>query len=141
MRLRPETVLADMAFKYKKHYTVEEAREMLPQLRKWLDELNRHRRRVTQLDQRLEQLLAAGDDLGGDSVNDWIKNLSGIQKNLARFQKRDIQIKDLERGLVDFPAVLGGKEVFLCWEQDEDDIEYWHDLDTGYSGRERLPEA
>jgi hypothetical protein len=141
MRPRPRTGLADMAFKYKKHYTVEEAREMLPQLRKWLDELNRHRRRVAQLDQRLEQLLAAGDDLGGDSVNEWIKNLTGIQKNLARFQKRDIQIKDLERGLVDFPAVLGGKEVFLCWEQDEDDIEYWHDLDTGYSGRERLPEA
>jgi hypothetical protein len=31
--------------------------------------------------------------------------------------------------------------VFLCWEQDEDDIEFWHDLDTGYAGRERLPEA
>lgn len=130
-----------MAFKFKKHYTVEEARAMLPQLRKWLDELNRHRRRVTQLDQRLEQLLAAGDDLGGDSVNDWIKSLSGIQKSLARFQKHEIQVKDLERGLVDFPAVIGGKEVFLCWEQDEDDIEYWHDLDTGYAGRERLPEA
>ncbi len=130
-----------MAFKFKKHYTVEEAREMLPQLRKWLDELNRHRRRVTQLDGRLEQLLAAGDDLGGDSVNDWIKNLCGIQRNLARFQKHEIQVKDLERGLVDFPAVIGGKEVFLCWEQDEDDIEYWHDLDTGYAGRERLPEA
>lgn len=130
-----------MAFKYKKHYTVEEAREMLPQLRTWLDELNRHRRRVAQLDQRLEQLLGAGDDLGGDSVNDWIRNLSGIQKNLAHFQKRDIQIKDLERGLLDFPAVIGGREVFLCWEQDEEDIEFWHDLDTGYSGRERLPEA
>jgi hypothetical protein len=130
-----------MAFKYKKHYTVEEAREMLPQLRQWLDELNRHRRRVNQLDQRLGQLLAAGDDLGGDSVNDWIKNLGGIQKNLAHFQSREIQIKDLERGLVDFPAILGGREVFLCWEQDEEDIEYWHDLDTGYAGRERLPEA
>ena len=130
-----------MDFKFKKHYTVEEAREMLPQIRKSLDELNRHRRRVTQLDQRLGQLLAVGDDLGGESVNDWIKNLSGIQKNLAWFQKREIQVKDLDRGLVDFPAIMGGKEVFLCWEQDEEDIEFWHDLDTGYAGRERLPEA
>ena len=51
------------------------------------------------------------------------------------------QIKDLERGLIDFPAIVAGREVFLCWEQDEDDIEYWHDLDTGYAGREKLPEA
>ncbi|MFO1512143.1 MAG: DUF2203 family protein [Verrucomicrobiota bacterium] len=54
------------------------------------------------------------------------------------FNAADIQIKDLERGLLDFPAIIGGKEVFLCWEQDEDAVEFWHDLDTGYSGRERL---
>jgi hypothetical protein len=44
----------------------------------------------------------------------------------------------VDRGLVDFPAILGGREVFLCWEKDEQDIEYWHDLDSGYSGRERF---
>ena len=36
------------------------------------------------------------------------------------------------------PCIIGGKEVFLCWEKDEDDIEFWHDLETGYGGRERL---
>ncbi|HEU0039976.1 MAG TPA: DUF2203 family protein [Verrucomicrobiae bacterium] len=40
--------------------------------------------------------------------------------------------------MVDFPAIIGGKEVFLCWEQDEAGIEFWHDLDAGYGGRERL---
>jgi hypothetical protein len=44
----------------------------------------------------------------------------------------------MARGLVDFPAIMGGKEVFLCWESDEDDIEFWHDLETGYGGREKL---
>ncbi|MBI3881959.1 MAG: DUF2203 family protein, partial [Verrucomicrobia bacterium] len=53
-------------------------------------------------------------------------------------ERREIQIKDLERGLVDFPAILGGREVFLCWESGEDDIEFCHDLATGYAGRERL---
>jgi len=47
-------------------------------------------------------------------------------------------VKDLDRGLVDFPSLKGDKEVFLCWEQDEDDIQFWHDLDSGYAGRERL---
>ena len=57
---------------------------------------------------------------------------------LQEFQRREIQVKDLQRGLVDFPAMLEGREVFLCWEQDEEDIEFWHELDGGYAGRERL---
>jgi hypothetical protein len=130
-----------MNYRFKKHYTVEEARELLPKLRVWLADLNRHRQRVVQFDERLGQILAQGSDAGGELVNDWIKSLAGIQKLLIRFRKLDIQIKDLERGLVDFPAIMAGKEVFLCWEQDEDDIEFWHDLDTGYAGRERLPGA
>jgi|SRR6185503_849559 len=130
-----------MAFQFRKHYTLEEARALLPQLREWLSDLNRARGTVTQLDQRLGQILGAGYDAGGSLVNDWIRQLAVIQKLLNCFRKREIQIKDIERGLIDFPAVLAGREVFLCWEQDEEDIEFWHDLDTGYAGRERLPEA
>lgn len=130
-----------MGHQFKKHYTVEQAREMIPQLRVWIRELNEHRERVKQLDERLGQLLASGADAGGELVNEWIKHLAGLQKHLACFRELDIQIKDLERGLVDFPAFIAGKEVFLCWEHDEDDIEFWHDLDTGFAGRERLPEA
>ena len=39
---------------------------------------------------------------------------------------------------MDFPAIVAGREVFLCWETDEDTVEHWHDLDTGFAGRERL---
>jgi hypothetical protein len=39
---------------------------------------------------------------------------------------------------VDCPAIIGGKEVFLCWEQEDEDIEFWHDIESGYGGRERL---
>jgi hypothetical protein len=49
-----------------------------------------------------------------------------------------VQIKDFDRGLVDFPHLRDGREVFLCWELDEDDIAFWHDIDGGYAGRERL---
>jgi hypothetical protein len=57
---------------------------------------------------------------------------------LQEFRRRQIQVKDLRRGLLDFPALRDGREVFLCWEKDEEDIEFWHDLETGYGGRERL---
>jgi len=89
-------------------------------------------------EKRLTSLTVSGNDLGGDLVNRWTRTLAAMQEVLGEFQKREILIKDLERGLLDFPAIIGGKEVFLCWEQDEEDVEFWHDLDTGYGGRERL---
>jgi len=130
-----------MDHRFEKHYTREEARALLPQVRHWLKQLNGLRHDLERHDKRLNSLRSSGQDLGGETVNQWIRGLAELQAVLGEFQKREIQIKDLERGLVDFPAIIGGKEVFLCWEQDEDDIEFWHDLDTGYAGRERLPEA
>lgn len=127
-----------MAFQFRKHYSREEARALLPQVREWLKHLVQLRQRLNDSDQKLGPMLAAGNDLGGELVNNWIKTLSQIKSVLREFQDRQIQIKDLDRGLIDFPAILAGKEIFLCWEQDEEDIEYWHDLDTGYAGRERL---
>lgn len=130
-----------MTFHFKKHYTIEEARALLPQVRQWLGELHQHRQKVTQLDQRIEQLVGAGQDAGGELVNDLVRSLAGLKRGLQHFRTREIQIKDLDRGLIDFPAILAGREVFLCWEKDEADIEFWHDLESGYAGRERLPEA
>jgi hypothetical protein len=127
-----------MKHQFHKHYTREEAQALLPQLREWLAELNRLRAEVERYDKRLGGLNAAGQDVGGETVNQWIRALAGMQAILAEFQHRQIFIKDLSRGLVDFPAIIGGREVFLCWEADEDKIEFWHDLETGYSGREKL---
>jgi hypothetical protein len=127
-----------MPHRFTKHYTRDEARALLPQIREWLATLARLRAEVERYEQRLSGLNAEGRDTGGDTVNRWIRALAGMQEILAGFQQRQIFVKDLTRGLVDFPAILGGKEVFLCWESDEEDIEFWHDLETGYGGREKL---
>ena len=52
--------------------------------------------------------------------------------------QRGIALKDVEQGLVDFPAVRDGRVVFLCWKQGEDEIRFWHELDTGFAGRQPL---
>ncbi len=127
-----------MPFHFQKHYSLEEARALLPQVREWLTELNQLRRRLKLTDDRVGQMIAGGADAGGPSINAQVKLLADFQNVAQEFARREIQIKDIERGLIDFPAIIGGKEVFLCWEQDEDDIEFWHDLETGYAGRERL---
>ena len=125
-------------FKFKKHYTTDEARLLLPQIGKWLARLNHCRERIEQLEKRFEGLLAEGYDIGGDNVNEYIRTLTDLRSVLVEFHTREIQIKDVERGLIDFPSMREGREVFLCWQSGEEDIEHWHELDSGFAGREPI---
>jgi hypothetical protein len=127
-----------MKHRFDKHYTREEANELLPQIRQWLERLNRLREDLHRYEKRLSGLTGQGNDIGGETVNNWIRALADMQGLLSEFQRRQIFIKDLERGLLDFPALIGDREVFLCWESDEETVEFWHELETGYGGRERL---
>jgi hypothetical protein len=117
-----------MAHHFQKHYTRDEARELLPRVRQWLKHIKELKAEVQKCEERLGGLMAPGCDLGGELVNRWIRTLAGLEALFLEFHRREIQIKDVERG----------REVFLCWEQDDEDIEFWHDLDAGYAGRERL---
>lgn len=127
-----------MDWQFSKHYTRDEARALLPQIRVWLARLSQGRQQLATMEDQMGPRLVGGEDLGGELVNRWCRALAEIQTLVAEFERREIQIKDVDRGLIDFPSFIGGKEVFLCWEQDEDDIEFWHDLSSGYAGRERL---
>jgi hypothetical protein len=127
-----------MPHRFQKHYTREEARALLPEIRGWLGRLSELHKSIDRQETKLQGMIAPQTDQGGQLVNDWVRNLAQFRTLLVEFYRRDIQVKDLDRGLIDFPAIIGGREVFLCWEQDEEDIEFWHDLDSGYAGRERL---
>lgn len=127
-----------MTHQFEKHYTPDEARALLPQIRQWLADIKRLRRALEKREKRLEGLCGAGADLGGEVVNAWVRTLADLNDVFRQFHRREIQVKDFDRGLLDFPALRDGKEVFLCWEDGEEDIEYWHDLDAGYAGREKL---
>ena len=124
---------------FPKHFSVEEAREFLPQLRILFQRLHEARDRLQESDFHLAQrLIETGGDLGGAQVTSLARALGDLHCTLGGIQKLGVQIKEIDRGLVDFPHVRDGQEVFLCWELGEGDIEYWHELDTGYVGREKL---
>jgi hypothetical protein len=127
-----------MKYRFKTHYSRDQARALLPHVRLWLTRILQLREGLMKGEEYLGRMMAPGRDVGGPEVNAWLREVADMQEVLREFQRRDIQLKDLDRGLVDFPALMDGKEVFLCWERDEDDIEFWHDLDAGYAGRERL---
>jgi len=124
---------------FQKHFTLDEARAMLPELRRVFQDAHVRRERARRADEKLGNLLqTTGRDLGGQPVTNLLMDLQQMQSQMERIEKLGVVVKDFDRGLVDFPSIRNGREVFLCWELDEDDIEFWHDLDTGYAGRERL---
>ena len=124
---------------FQKHFTLDEARALLPQLRRIFEDVQRRRDVVQKTDAELgKKLKQTGTDVGGEKVSALLMDMLQLNLQLQRIQEMGVQIKDFDRGLVDFPHLREGREVFLCWELDEDDIEFWHDLDTGYAGRERL---
>ena len=127
-----------MAYRYRKHYTLAEARSMMPKVREWLEQMNQLRHEYADISRRVDSMMNVQSDVGGNSVNQSIKLLSDIQGILGEFKKHEIQVKDADRGLVDFPSRRGTREVFLCGEKEEDDIAHWHKLDAEYDSREPL---
>jgi hypothetical protein len=125
--------------RFKKHFTLEEARALLPTLRSLFASIRKDKAAHEEAEELLaKQLDRTGGDVGGDGLDPLVRSMADLRERLLEIARLGVQIKDLERGLVDFPAIREGREVFLCWELEEDDIEFWHDLDSGYAGRERL---
>ena len=128
-----------MDYIFQKHFTVEEARALLPELRRVFQDAHRRRDVVHKTDTELgEKMKQTGADVGGEKVSGLLMDMLQLNNQLRRIQDMGVQIKDFNRGLVDFPHIRDGREVFLCWELEEDDIEFWHDIDAGYAGRERI---
>src|SRR4051812_9940914 len=61
-----------------------------------------------------------------------------LQRAVAELQGADIVVRDVVRGLVDFPALRDGEEIYLCWLVHEPEIEFWHELNSGFAGRRPL---
>ena len=125
-----------MSLLFRKHYSVEEAREMLPQIRAWFSEITALTGRIHETDQNIAPRVKAGEDLGGKAVSQQIRDMTRVHSILREFHSREIQVKDLQRGLIDFPALLDEREIFLCWEHAEHAIPQWHDLESGFAGRQ-----
>lgn len=121
---------------FQKHFTVEEANAMLPELRELLLELRRSRDRlVVEWENARPAVRAAPRNGGGREASAYVSELLRLNTLLRGFAERGVLVKDVDRGLVDFPHMRGDQEVLLCWELGEEKVAYWHDLESGYRGR------
>ena len=120
------------------HYTLEEARSLLPWARERLESLRQARTRLTDAEAREALIGASGGNGGGGTGKAVGEAFVELRAGVAEFADRDIVLRDLDRGLIDFPSLRDGREVYLCWIDGEVDIGFWHDLDAGYGGRQPL---
>jgi hypothetical protein len=109
---------------------------MLPQLRASLGRLQEARQVVLSSGERIRKW-AVRDGGGREGAGYW-EALTVLRTETERLSREGIILRDVESGLVDFPAERDGQPIFLCWRLGEDDIGYWHPPDTGFSGRRPL---
>lgn len=120
-----------------RHYSVGEANDLLPRVKPVLRKLRDAKDQLT--DEDAHELLsdAAPANGGGEPGRQVGEAFLEVRQLLGALQEAGIVVRDIDRGLIDFPAIRDGEEVYLCWELGEDAIGYWHDVETGY--RERQP--
>ena len=116
-----------------KHFTPTEAKKTLPLVKRIVKDI---------LDTSNEMRLIA-DEIGGKAEEDpRIQRLADdIENFMSELEEIGCYFKDwnFQIGLVDFPAIIEGKEVFLCWKSDEDEIMYYHEMEAGFAGRKIIP--
>ena len=122
---------------FEKHFTLDEANALLPELRDLLRGIQSVRTHlVVDLERAAPVLQLSRSNGGGQETSGYLTRIHELNDQLGRLAELGIQLKDIDRGLIDFPAWRGEQEVFLCWHLDEDDVRYWHDLESGYAGRQ-----
>jgi hypothetical protein len=125
---------------HERHFTRAEAEALLPTVEPILRELRTARDRLT--DAEAHQLLAdtAPTNGGGAPGREVGEGFLAVRRLLGAVQEMGIVVRDIDRGLIDFPALIDGEEIYLCWQFDEDGISWWHDLESGFGGRQPLDE-
>jgi hypothetical protein len=124
--------------RHRRHYTLAQARGELAWLSAQLAAMRRARVRLADRGSRSALAEVAPGNGGGGAAKAVGDAFLALQAGTAALEEREIVLRDLDRGLVDFPSIRDGREVYLCWVDGEPDIEFWHELDAGFPGREPL---
>ena len=119
-----------------RRFTLQEAEEMLPDLREALERMREARETLLRTGERVKEVVAGN---GGGPENREYRDAAEVLKDeVERISAMGIILRDVESGLVDFPAERDGRLVFLCWRLGEDHVGFWHPPETGIAGRQPL---
>jgi uncharacterized protein DUF2203 len=123
---------------HERHYSLDEANAALPAVAELLERLRAAREGLSDTEAR-EALAEASPSNGGGAPGKLVSRaFLALRDGLVELREREVVLRDLERGLVDFPAIRDGREIYLCWEEGEDEIAFWHEPDAGFAGRKPI---
>jgi hypothetical protein len=131
----------------RRYFTPTEANELLAEVRPLVESLVEHRQGMRLAAERRARLTARiagnGGDLDpqepGELDEQFQRESQAVTQAAERLERLGVLVKDLDTGLVDFPALHEGEEVLLCWQVGEDEVAHWHGVDEGFAGRKPLP--
>ena len=124
-----------------KIFTVEEANSLLPTVRAILVKIQRAHRRLFSYKEAAKKAAEGAEDGGGGMAEGlrYASLLLELTSQIEALGSLGVQLKDFDRGLVDFPSMREGRVVLLCWQVGEgDELKWWHDLESGFAGRTPL---
>ena len=123
----------------KRYWTLEEANRCIPELVDEISLLRAIRNELAMYHAEITPLLEVVSSNGGSKRTPaLLKATANFQAVLDRIANRGCHLKGLDPGLVDFPHLRDGKEVYLCWRVGEAKIRYWHEIEDGFEGRQPL---
>lgn len=132
-----------------KYFDRKEAEDLLPTISPWLEEARGEKQTIEAFKNELAQVASRIMVLGGTSppLADLLRKKTAHDEAaerlvaiVNRIQETGVLVKDLDIGLVDFPCLMEGEEIYLCWKLGEDRIAFWHGTDEGFTGRKPLDE-
>ena len=123
-------------------FTLAEAQSLLPRLRTLLEELSQEWKRISALNPEIQKARDNAPLNGYSKFGvEYVESVSHLMSLIHEIKDMGVLLKDADKGLCDFPYIKGGRMVYLCWQLGEDTIQYWHDVETGFAGREPLEES
>ena len=130
-----------------RYFTPAEANELLATVRPIVERMVSHRRALAVATVRHARIATKIAGNGGGVRPHEVDDLQAtiddeaaeVVRSVAELQELGLLVKDLDEGLVDFPALRDGEEVLLCWRLGEEEVAFWHSLDDGFAGRKPLP--
>ena len=127
-----------------KLFTVEEVNKLLPEIKTIIDEFKDRKKIFFELKEEVFELteIVDSEEYRSEELSNKERILMATSKEIENLFEEIAElgciVKDIDNGLVDFISIFQGKKVFLCWKQGEDNVSWYHDMHTGFSGRLKI---
>jgi len=121
------------------YFTLLEANQTLETIRPWFDEIQSIRRDIIAHQAEIWSVMEKSAGNGGHpELSRMVPAFDRLDELIHKIQDLGVLIKDINTGLLDFPALRNGREVYLCWKYGEENIAFWHEVEAGFAGRQSV---